>query len=426
MKRNMKENMATENLSDKSILDELLLKTFVEKDKHSKPYVFYKITDRAVQLIKVNRYGVSSNANLQPEGFEPINENTYQEIKNHLVGGYIFSQPFSANLTQNIFDKNTTLVKANELDLFKEALSVFGVKRLKKNNFPFIPKKISLNDCQGLFDYHPAQLLSGKEIFSILENIPLTGHNFGEITKAFTKSFLYIKERGAKLEEVQDKSPPNPNPIDVPAYVFNLKEELIKSFMDVNPKFINKGTNRVWFKSMLSALDSDLEPDKLLGEEKIELFEIDTWKHVTVELSKHGLFQAYPMKPSISSYNAQSTYKSMLSQFATFIASNDTKLGWGLNVEQAHLNMKKNGNYLFSLSHSSEQPDGEKVQKLLKSFLDYLKPSFVSEEEDVAKAIGEVFSDKVKLKKIMSNVVLYNDLSNDLVETTTVNKRMKI
>jgi hypothetical protein len=81
---------------------------------------------------------------------------------------------------------------------------------------------------------------------------------------------------------------------------------------------------------------------------------------------------------------------------------------------------------LFSLSHSTEQPDTEKVQKLLKSFLDYLKPSFVNEDENVGKAIGEAFSNKDKLRKIMSNVVLYNDLNEGLAETTKVTKRMKI
>jgi hypothetical protein len=410
--------------SDKSVLDKLLLEKFIEIDKRDKPCLFYKITDRAVELRKINPYGFRPD--LPPEGFLVVNKSSYDEIKEHLVGGSIFSEPFAKNLTQNIFDTTTKLIDGNELDLFKNALSIFGVNRLKKIHFPLIPKKLSLEKCQDLYDHHPAQNLSGKEIFSILENIPLTGHYFGSVQKAFEKAFSFIKYMGEKIDKAQDNGPYQPNHIDIPSYVFNKKEELIKSFMDVNPKFINKGTNRVWFKNMLAALDSELDLEKLLGEEKIELFETDTWKYATVELSKHGLFQSYPMKPSISSYNAQSTYKSMLSQFATFIASNDTKLNWGLNVEQAHLSTKKNGNYLFMLSHSKEQPNAEKIQKLLKSFLDYLKPAFLSEEDNASKAIGEAFSDKEKLRKIISNVVLYNDLNNDLTETSTTNKRMKL
>jgi hypothetical protein len=410
--------------SDKSILDHMLLATFIETDKRDKPFLFYKITDRAVELRKINPYGITPD--LPPEGFLVVDKNSYDEIKKHLVSGHIFSEPFSINLTQNIFDRNSKLIGDNELILFKSALSILGVKRLKKIKFPFIPKKIGLDKCQDLFDHYPAQNLSGKEIYSILENIPLTGHYFSSVTKAFEKAFSYIKEVGEKLEHAQDNGPYHPNPIDIPSYIFNKKEELIKSFIEVNPKFINKGTNRVWFKSMLNALDSELDPNKLLGEEKIELFEVDTWKHATVELSKHGLYQSYPMKPTISSYNAQSTYKSMLSQFATFIASNDTKLGWGLNVEQAYLSSKKNGNYLFMLSHSTEQPNTEKVQKLLKSFLDYLKPSFINDTDNASKAIGEAFSNKEKLRKIMSNVILYNDLNNDLIEPTTPTKRMKL
>lgn len=412
--------MNTKAMSEKDIIDNLLLKTFIAEGKHDKHCLFYKIEHGRVEFEKIQPYGYPKEE--ASEGFTPISETSYDEIRRNLVEGNIFCEPFAKNLRHNIFDLSSKKDKDKQLEIFKNALSIFGVKKLKKNKFAFVPSRISLEQCKSLFEYSPAEKLTGKEIFSLLENISLQGHYFDTITQAFKKAFSYIKFVEKNIEDVQENHP-NSNPVDVDIMILNKKEDFIKSFMSVNEKFLSKGTNRVWFKSMLSELDSTLDSSKFLGDEKIDLFEVDTWKHATVELSKHGLYHNYPMKPSISSYNAQSTYKSMLSQFATFIASNDTKLGWGLSVEQAHVGTKKNGNYLFSFSHSTEQPNTEKIQKLLKSFFDYLKPAFISEEESVTKAINEAFSDKVKLRKIMSNVVLYNDLNEDMPENNPSTKR---
>ena len=412
----MVKNMQSIPLADKDLFNEALLKTFVDKRN---PDVFYKIEDDKVEIRHID--SISRIRNNIPEGFIPIAENTYREIKKYLKDGDIFTTPFASNLKQNLFDLSVKMSRNEGLPLFIEALQLKKVDTLKQFGFPLIPKKIDLDQCRQLFDYAYSEKLSGIETLSILESIPIARNYNNDTQKAFIKAFSFLDSVQEKIENLS-----KPTQTDPAIIVFNQKEKLLKNFIKLNEKFFDKGPNRVWFINMIKELEPQLNTSELLGEKAVELFEEDTWKHATVELSKHGLNQNYPMKPSVSTYNAQSTYKSALSQFATFIASNDTKLGWELNVEQAHIINKKNGNYLFLLAHSNKEPDTEKFRKILKNFLDYLKPSLMEEDRAVSQSIGSVFSDKAKLKTIMSNVVLYTDLNDDMIDTNKPTKRAKL
>jgi hypothetical protein len=403
--------MSKDIFDDKHELDEFLFNLFAHKDTD----LCFKIERNQVHLHQVKGPRVLGAF---PDGYEIVDKETYKKILPYIEDGFIFTNPVSQNLKSNMFDKSQHSDRI-ESELFMDLLSKYTIKDLKEFDCFLVPKKINLHEYQGIVEDW-AKKYSGSEITDVLNSIPLSSYNNDYLSRAFIKSFSYIDGTIEKLKNVMPQ-------LDPETYLLTRKQDVLQNFIEKNQKFIQKDANRVWFTNFIAKLEPKINIRSMLNEDQdVDLFAVDDWKHATVEVSKHGLYKNYPMPTTVSSYSAQSGYKSILSQFATFIASNDAKLKWGINVEQAHLGIKKNGNFLFSLSHSQEEPNKEKFQKIFHLFLDYIKSNLSDEKTNMAKFSNDIFNDKAQLKKMMDNLVLFNDLSTDLPENTASKRKMKI
>lgn len=410
----------SDNIQNKRNLDKYLFDIFVSEHTD----LSFKIENNTVELQRIHGPRVLGSF---PIGFESVDEKTYEKILPFLENDFIFCKPFSKKLKHNIFDNPSKSSHDRiEIPLFIEALSICNIEGLKKFKCLLVPKKANLSDYHSLIWNTK---FGGKALHNILSNIPLSSYNSHYLNDAITHSFAFLDLTLKVSESPNSYAEQNLGLLDSYAYTMSKKEDFVNNFFGNNPKFFEKGANRVWFINLINKLEPNLNIKQLINEDNdVELFEEDTWKHATVEISKHGLYKNYPLPPSFSSYSSQSEYKSILSQFSTLVANNETKLKWGINVEQSHLGIKKNGNFLFSLAHSKEYPDKEKFQKILKSFLEYIKPRLIEESktERTGRPSHEIFENKAELKKMLDKIVLFNDMSDNLPKNENPKRKNKI